>query len=136
MFAAVCAAAMLTGCKPEVLPGTDGPDEVKIDDSVLKLESFSFLKSVNSSLKDDVTTVISQACVDDGAGIPYYVNPRALVASFDVFACESVSDVEVSAGVQGGRNIQDACKRQDCGGLYAPCDHKAVGGDGRQTYLP
>lgn len=106
LFAAVCAAAMLTGCKPEVLPGTDGPDEVKIDDSVLKLESFSFLKSVNSSLKDDVTTVISQSCVDDGAGIPYYVNPRALVASFDVFACESVSDVEVSAGVQGGETFK------------------------------
>ena len=48
LFAAVCAAAMLTGCKPEVLPGTDGPDEVKIDDSVLKLESFYLLKSVKS----------------------------------------------------------------------------------------
>lgn len=111
LFAAVCAAAMLTGCKPEVLPGTDGPDEVKIDDSVLKLESFSFLKSVNSSLKDDVTTVISQSCVDDGAGIPYYVNPRALVASFDAFAvaCVSmiISFIIYKAGVRTYNGVSD-----------------------------
>lgn len=111
--AALMTAAFMSGCKLEVLPGTDDPGagQEEIDDSVLKLESFSFLKKDNSALKQDVATVISSGAIDDGDGIGYYVDPCSLVADFKVFAGDGVKDVHVSVDAVGS----DAFKRIESG---------------------
>lgn len=104
ILCAACAVALLFACKPENLPVDDGPgdDSGLVDDSVLKLESFAFLKVHNPALKADVSAVVMPDSVDDGGGVGYYVDPSALVASFSTFAGEGVSDVSVEAGVSGG----------------------------------
>ncbi len=112
--AALMTAAFMSGCKPEVLPGTDDPGagQEEIDDSVLKLESFSFLKKDNSALKQDVATVISSGAIDDGDGIGYYVDPCSLVADFKVFAGDGalmLSEVMPSNVLKAAGQRQTIC---------------------------
>lgn len=91
---------VLYGCEPESVPGT-GDASGEVDDTVLALKSFSFLRHDNPALKTDVATVIASEVIDDGVGIPYYIDPHALVASFDVFAADGVSGVTVSVSAAG-----------------------------------
>lgn len=102
---AVCLAALLYGCEPDIL--ADDPDDTEeISDFSLELKSFSFLKSCNPGFKSDLATSISPGTIDDGDGISYYVNPASLVASFEVSASEGLSDIEVGVAVKGGTDFK------------------------------
>lgn len=108
LFAMLCAVAIVCGCKPEIQPDAGGPGsgEGEIGDSGLELLSFSFLRTDNAVLKDDVATVISSGLVDDGEGISYYADPRALIASFEVSAADGVTGLQVSAAPKGSEDFK------------------------------
>lgn len=115
----------LAGCRKDIPPGGGSSDNGEggkeeetgqIDDSVMKIVSFTFEKSNNSGLKENVTTSVSSDAVSDGAGVDYCIDPRSLVASFELYAAEDVTDLKLEAGVAGGdvfTQLQSAVTKAD-----------------------
>lgn len=95
-------------CNKVENPADDGKnsDEVpsEIDDSVMRIVSFSFAKENNHSLKEDLLTEINGNIVSDGEGVDYYVNPGTMVASFELFAAKEVTDLELSIVFSGNED--------------------------------
>lgn len=110
LFLTLCTALLVLSCERETLPDIDKPEpekpEEKVDDSVMKLESFVFRKNLNSSLKNDVNTTVGQETIDDNGGITYYVDPSSMIASFEVFANEELTDVSVNIAPSGTENFK------------------------------
>lgn len=110
LFLTFCTALLVLSCERETLPDINKPEpekpEEKVDDSVMKLESFVFRKNLNSFLKNDVNTTVGQETIDDNGGITYFVNPCSMTASFEVFASEELTDVSVNIAPSGTENFK------------------------------